>query len=108
MATTAETRYRYIEIDDKGRPIIAGSRFKVALLISFWQASNATPAQLHEQFPILSLAQIHSAFAYYWDHKDEIEQAIAASDQLEDELRRIVSSPPSLDKFLQRKTQLQG
>lgn len=106
MATTAETRYRYIEIDDKGRPVIAGTRFKVALLMSFWQASDATPAQLHEQFPILSLAQIHSAFAYYWDHKDEIDQAIIAADQLEDELRRSIPTPPTLDKFIHRKQQL--
>ena len=31
---------------------------------------------LHEQFPHLSLAQIHAALAYFYDHQEEFEREI--------------------------------
>ncbi|NET53688.1 MAG: DUF433 domain-containing protein, partial [Merismopedia sp. SIO2A8] len=29
--------------------------------------------ELHEQYPHLSLGQIYSALAYYWDHKEVLD-----------------------------------
>ncbi|MDX1946386.1 MAG: hypothetical protein SFU86_13375 [Pirellulaceae bacterium] len=40
-----------------------------------------------EAYPHLSLAQIHAALAYYYDHQQEIDQQIAAGCRLEEELR---------------------
>ncbi len=100
MTAGTVTPYRYIEIDGKGRPIIAGTRFKVHLLIAFWQANGWSPQELHENFPVLTLVQIHSAFAYYWDHKEEVEQAIEEAHRLEEEMRRMMPEPPVLEKFM--------
>lgn len=35
-----------------------------------------TPEQMLVQYPSLSLGQVHSAIAYYYDHPDEIEAAL--------------------------------
>ena len=36
-----------------------------------------SPEELPFQHPYLSLGQIHSALAYYWDHQDALDQDIA-------------------------------
>jgi uncharacterized protein (DUF433 family) len=33
-----------------------------------------SPAEILDSYDHLSLAQVHSALAYYYDHEDEIEQ----------------------------------
>ncbi len=44
-------------------------------------------AEIHEQYPNLSLAQIYSAFSYYYDHQAKIEADIARRRQSVDELQ---------------------
>ncbi len=34
------------------------------------------PEELHFQHPYLTMSQIHSAFAYYWEHKEELDADI--------------------------------
>lgn len=51
-------------------------------------------------YPTITLADVHAALAYYWDHRDAIEQAIRDEDAFVDEFRRNYVSP------LQRKLEL--
>ena len=44
-------------------------------------------AQLHLQYPYLSLGEIYGALAYYYDHKGEMDQAIADGLRQVDEIR---------------------
>jgi hypothetical protein len=44
--------------------------------------------ELHFQFPHLSLGQIHSALAYYWDHKDELDADIDRRARYAEQTRR--------------------
>lgn len=74
--TTASTTYEHIAIDDNGVPVIAGANTKVLELVLDVMAHGSSPEELHYQYPHLSLGQIHSALAYYWDHKDEIDTDI--------------------------------
>jgi hypothetical protein len=46
-----------------------------------------------EQYPTITLADVHAALAYYWDHRGEIEQAIAAEHALYEEFQRTYTSP---------------
>ncbi len=39
-------------------------------------AHGSSPEELRFQYPHLSLGQIHSALAYYWDHKEVIDADI--------------------------------
>ena len=64
-----ETRYEHIVLADTGTPTIEGSTMKVIELVREHQVYGWSVEELHFQHPYLSLGQIHSAFAYYWDHK---------------------------------------
>jgi uncharacterized protein (DUF433 family) len=88
-----ETRYEHIVLDDAGIPLIAGTTMKVIELVLEQVAYGWSPEELHFQHPYLSLGQIHSALAYYWDHKDELDQDIARRRARVEELRR--TTPPS-------------
>ena len=46
---------------------------KVVELITSVQAYGWSPEELHFQYPHLSMSQIYSALAYYWEHKEEID-----------------------------------
>lgn len=71
------TAYPHIVIDDEGIPCIADTTMKVVELVLDQIAYGWSAEELHFQHPYLSLGQIYSALAYYWDHKTEIDQDIA-------------------------------
>lgn len=74
--TPVATTYEHIVIDQGGVPVIAGTRTKVLQLVVDMMAHGSSPEELRFQYPHLSLGQIHSALAYYWDHKEEIDADI--------------------------------
>jgi uncharacterized protein (DUF433 family) len=88
-----ETRYEHIVLDASGTPLIAGTTMKVVELILNQQAYGWSPEELHFQHPYLSLGQIHSALAYYWDHKDALDRDLARRLELAERLRQ--ETPPS-------------
>ena len=83
----AERRYEHVLLDDKRVTYIAGTSMKVIELVSVWQACGWSPEELHFQYPQLSLGQIHSALAYYWDHQAALDTAIAGQLAQVDALR---------------------
>ncbi|MCI0577190.1 MAG: DUF433 domain-containing protein [Chloroflexi bacterium] len=70
------TSYEHIHLDDKGVPHITGTTMKVVELVMAQKAYGWSPEELHFQHPYLSMSQIHSALAYYWEHKDELDADI--------------------------------
>lgn len=73
MSNATTTEYKHILIDEHNRPVIAGTTMKVVELITSVHAYGWSPEELHYQYPHLSMSQIHSALAYYWEHKEEID-----------------------------------
>ncbi len=73
----AETRYEHVVLDEQGVPHIAGTTMKVVELVTAQAAYGWSPEELYFQFPHLTLGQIHSALAYYWDHRDALDRDIA-------------------------------
>ncbi len=71
-----KTTYEHILIDDHGIPQIAGANTKVVELVLDNLAYGWSPEELAFQHSHLTLGQIHSALAYYYDHRDEIDQNI--------------------------------
>ena len=74
MSAVLET---HIELDEQGRPWIIGANTKVIEVVLDKVAYGLEANEIHAEYPHLSLAQIHSALAYYYDHKEEMDQAIA-------------------------------
>jgi uncharacterized protein (DUF433 family) len=95
----AETSYRHIVLAENGTPVIDGANTKVAELISEIQAHGLSPEELCYQLPHLSLGQIYSALAYYWDHKDEIDRDLERRAALAEGLRRELGQPPLVERL---------
>lgn len=66
----------YIYLDDEGRAWIDDTNTKVVEVVLDKLAYGWSPEEIHEQHPHLSLAQIHAALSYYYDHQSEIEAQI--------------------------------
>src|SRR5215211_2682214 len=71
-----ETRYEHIALNEDHVPIISDTTMKVVELVVEQQAYGWSPEELHFQHPYLTLGQIHSALAYYWDHSKELNEDI--------------------------------
>jgi uncharacterized protein (DUF433 family) len=80
--------YHHIQLNDQNVPLIGGTTMKVIELVTAQQAYGWSPEELHFQYPHLSMSQIHSALAYYWDHQDEIDADIQNRFELVNNLRR--------------------
>jgi uncharacterized protein (DUF433 family) len=77
-----------------GKPRIAGTRIKVSLIATLSERNRMTPDEIVEAYPHLTLAQIHAALAYYWAHRDEIEEEIRQEQQFVEDLERRLSETP--------------
>lgn len=71
-----KTPYQHIVLDENHMPQVAGANTKVAELILDQLAYGWSAEELHLQHPHLSLGQVHSALAYYWDHQAELDEEI--------------------------------
>lgn len=69
----AETRYEHVVLNDAHIPLISGTTMKVTELILAQAAYGWSAEELHIQFSHLTLGQIYSALAYYWDHREELD-----------------------------------
>ncbi len=91
----------HVEIDDKGNARISGTRIEV-INIAVETRLGLSPAQIREQYPHLSLAQIHAALAYYYDHQVEIDARIDQSVERDRQDRAIHPNPLTRDELLRR------
>jgi uncharacterized protein (DUF433 family) len=97
-----ETSYEHIALDERGIPIIAGTRMKIAELVLDHRAYGWSPEELKFQHPHLTLGQIYSALAYYWDHQAEVDEYIEQRLQWVDEFAARMKPTP-LDIRLREK-----
>ena len=61
---------------------------KVVELVTSVQAYGWSPEELHFQYPHLSMSQIYSALAYYWEHKAEIDADMKRRFEYSEKLRK--------------------
>ena len=91
--STTKTGYEHIVLDD-GTPRIAGTTMKEIELVTAQVAYGWSPEELRFQFPSLTLGQIHSALAYYWDHQADLDRGVARRLATVDEWRRQEPASP--------------
>ena len=93
MALTA-TEYKHIQLDERGTAIIVGSTMKVTELVTSHQVQDWSPEDLQVEYPHLSLGQIYSALAYYWDHRQVLDVEIQRREAYVIEMeRQAIESP---------------
>ena len=93
----------HIVIDSDGNAKIKGSRIKVIHLVMAKEANNWSVENLIEEYPHLGPAAIYAAFAYYYDHKEEMEQKIEEYDKYSEEMASKNANSPLRKKLLAAK-----
>jgi uncharacterized protein (DUF433 family) len=81
-----ETRYAHISRDPAvcgGKACIRGTRIRVLDIVHAAERLALSPDEVCDQYPGLTLAQVHGALAYYYDHRDQIQA------EIEDERRKV-------------------
>lgn len=69
-----------VYLDEQGRARIHGTRTKV-ILVAIDHKNGMDAGEIHDAYPYLSLAQIHAALAYYYEHQAEMDAKIAQDEQ---------------------------
>ena len=77
----------HIRLDESGVAWIDQTNTKVIEVALDMIAYGWSPEEIHFQHPHLSLAQIHAALGYYYDHKDALDAQIQSSLRDADRLR---------------------
>ena len=83
-----------------GRPRIDGHRVTVEDVAIWHERMGMSPDEIVSGHPTISLSDVHAALAYYYEHRERIDQSIADGLRSVEELK--AKAPPSL---LQQKLQ---
>ena len=95
----AETRYEHVVLSDSRVPLISGITMKVVELVLAQAAYGWSAEELHIQFPHLTLGQIYSALAYYWDHRDELDTDIEKRIEKVDKIQKSTLASPLIKRL---------
>ena len=104
MARTAADRIAKTPGVCGGRARIAGHRVRVLDIVAWSEHQGMTPDEIVSHVPSLTLADVHAALAYYFDHLEEIREEMRAEKALADEVRR---NHPSLIEAKLRQERLE-
>jgi len=107
MATSLDQHIEMTSGVAHGKPRIAGHRITVQNIAIWHERMGMTADEIASEYA-LSLADVYAALAYYWDHREEIEESIKADDAFVAELRR--KTPSVLKEKLKalRKAKIRG
>jgi uncharacterized protein (DUF433 family) len=95
----AKTRYEHVLLNDARVPVISGTTMKVIELVLAQAAYGWSAEELHIQFPHLTLGQIYSALAYYWDHREELDSDIEKRVEKVNIIRKSVPVSPLIKRL---------
>ena len=88
--SSPETQSKYVVRDEgicDGQPRIAGTRLKIQGIALEYGRLGWTPDQICEAHPGITLAQVHAALSYYYDHREETDLAIQQDHEFAERLR---------------------
>src|SRR6266702_6301487 len=97
------TATAHIWLDERGTAWIDDTNVKVIEIALDRIANSWSAEEIQQQDPSLSLAQIHAALAYYYDHQHEFDEQIARDRK---EVRRLAAQ--AADSPLRRRLRSLG
>src|SRR5579884_2793841 len=83
-----------------GRARIAGHRVRVSDIVIWHEYQGMTPDEIVSHVPTITLADVHAALAYYFDHLEEIQQEMREERSFAEDFRR--SNPSLVDAKLRQ------
>lgn len=75
-----------------GKPRIAGHRIRVQDIVIWHERMGLSPDEILLHYPIITLADVYAALAYYYDHQNEIQQQIQSGEEFADQIQSASSS----------------
>jgi uncharacterized protein (DUF433 family) len=75
-----------------GKPCIAGTHIRVQDIYVWHELQGQTADEIVSNFPHITLGDVHAALAYYWDHRQEIDQQMKRDDEFVETMKRQISS----------------
>ena len=87
-----------------GRACIAGHRVRVLDIVAWHEHQGMTSDDIVSQVPSLTLADVHAALAYYFDHMAEIQEEMRTERELVEKCR---GNHPSLVEAKLRQARLE-
>ncbi len=82
-----------------GKPVIADTRVRVWDIYVHHERLGKSPDEIVQAYPQLTLADVHAALAYYWDHKDEVDQQMKDADEFVNQLKNANELSPLARKL---------
>jgi uncharacterized protein (DUF433 family) len=74
---TALAPSSHVHLDDQGRAWITGTTYRVLDVVADHVVYGFSPSEIqYQHYRDLTLAQIHAALAYYFDHRAELDEAL--------------------------------
>jgi uncharacterized protein (DUF433 family) len=87
--------FDHIRIDEQGRAWVAGTATRVLEIVLDQLAHGWSPEEIHFQHGAqLSMAQIHAALSFYYDHQAELDAEIQSEMDEVARLRAQVGDSP--------------
>lgn len=71
MSTASQTARDHIDVSGP-RPVVAGTDIKVSQVAAEHEHLGMSADEIVEAHPHITLADVHAALAYYYDHSAEI------------------------------------
>ena len=96
------TVYPHIAAADDDVPYLIGTKTKVIEIVLDRLAYHWDADEIQRQHPHLSLGQIHSALAYYYDHQEEMDAAIDAQLETVAAIKKRLGESPLRQKLIAR------
>jgi uncharacterized protein (DUF433 family) len=93
-----------IELDANGVAWITGANTKVVEVVLDKMAYGWSPEEMHRQHQHLSMAQIHAALAYYYEHQAEVDADIERRNRYVEELRAQQKNPFTREELEKRRS----
>lgn len=92
----------HVSLDERGIAFVSGTSIRVSDIVIDAYTWNQSPAQIQDNYPRLSLGQIHSALAYYHDHKTEMDRQMAEWDREYEQIRANSPNPLTRQQLEER------
>lgn len=97
--TSVKTKYEHVVLNEKQVPIIEGTNMKVTEIVLEKTAYGWSPEELHFQHPYLTLGQIYSALAYYWDNQEDLDLDIERRSESVKQIQQSIGVTPLVTRL---------
>jgi len=86
-----------------GKPRIAGHRITVSDVAIWHERMEMSPDEIISEYPTITLSDVYSALAYYFDHRHEVDREILEGEEFAEKHR--AGAPSILEELGERKAE---